>query len=123
MNMVKELKIDFDNVSTQNGLRLRLKRLVWVINFLQLKVGDIPVFPSSSGKGYHVIVKLKENIPDIVAVAIQSLAGSDYKRESFNLLRVLSKKFKNSEWNVLFKRKIRIDKYGKLHRMDKINNM
>ena len=100
--MVRYLKIDFDNVRSVEGLRRRLLRLSKVIRILRLSVGDIETKKSPSGKGYHVIIDMKRDIPDIVAVTLQSLMGSDYKRECYNLIRVANG-IKN--WNVLFKSK------------------
>ena len=86
--MANKLKIDFDNVRSIEGLRRRLLRLSRVIRILRLDVGDIETKPSPSGKGYHVIIDMKREIPDLLAITLQSLMGSDYKRECYNLIRV-----------------------------------
>jgi len=110
----KILKLDFDTKS-QKKLQQMVKRVVKVIQLTNLQIVDAPISPSNSGK-YHMRIYLKQPIPDIVAVCLQALMGSDYKRETFNLLRVLNN---IPNWNVLFIRKYRFKPSKKLFKPSK----
>lgn len=78
-------------------------------SFRLLKRFYTPLFIeiSRSKNNYHVIIELKEKIPDLEIVLLQLLLGSDFLRERLNFERCkngLSMK----EWNILFKNKTNI---------------
>lgn len=56
--------------------------------------------------GWHVVVGVAESVEPALVVAAQSILGSDYKREAFNLMRVQSlphvSPFWRERWNVLY---------------------
>ena len=57
-------------------------------------------------RGWHVVVGVQEVLEPSVIVAAQSVLGSDYKREAFNLMRVQTlahvSPFWRGRWNVLY---------------------
>ncbi len=55
--------------------------------------------------GWHVVVCFNRRFTAIETVAIQSVLGSDLKRETYNLARVMSGK-RSRRWNLLFERKL-----------------
>ena len=64
--------------------------------------------------GWHVIVEIwGERIPSAERVALQACMGSDPKRETLNLMRVINIRkygaspFWQARWNLLFRKKLR----------------
>jgi len=91
--MMSLIKLDYDG----HTLHTYDKRK-WIIKYLGLTFEWIEIHNTVHG-GFHVRIKLKENLKPLEILAIQVLLGSDYKRETYNLLRVRNK-IKN--WNALF---------------------
>lgn len=61
---------------------------------------------SSSGKGWHVITTWNRDFTPAETVCIQMALGSDMKRETFNLARLLSEDVSTrKDWNFLFSAK------------------
>lgn len=64
-------------------------------------------------RGWHVIIKLTRALLPAETVAVQTLLGSDSRRESLNLMRAMSVartnpgKFWRGRWNLLFSYKLR----------------
>lgn len=58
-----------------------------------------------TARGWHMLICWSHAFKPIEQVAIQSILGSDYQREAYNLARVLSGK-DNKRWNLLFERKL-----------------
>jgi hypothetical protein len=66
----------------------------------------------SQHDGWHVILETVAHLPDWEIVTLQALCGSDWKRETFNYIRVKSLSLKRGwerdywrkNWNVLFER-------------------
>ena len=60
-------------------------------------------------RGWHMVCQLHAALEPLAIVAIQAILGSDYRRESLNLMRCLSgPRGKNQArgWNILFRRKL-----------------
>jgi hypothetical protein len=58
--------------------------------------------------GWHLVVALSRPLPALAVVACQAIIGSDYRRESLNLMRCLSRPSAAREryWNILFDKKL-----------------
>jgi hypothetical protein len=107
------LKLDFDGKEKDYLKHIQCIKIV--LNIIGcLKLVDVKIMQTN--KGFHTYLyintpKAKNNRPKIVLtpmaiVALQTLLGSDYKRESFNFLRVLSNVgILEENWNVLFGKK------------------
>jgi hypothetical protein len=103
---VYTLKLDFDGNEKEFLENIkRIRNVFRIIGFLKLT--DVKV--KQTKKGFHTYLYIESpKIPlnSIDLVALQSLMNSDYKRESFNFLRVKSNVgLFNNEWNVLFSQK------------------
>jgi len=57
-------------------------------------------------RGWHVLIRWNRILKPMEQVAIQAVLGSDFKREMYNLARVLSGKAGNPRWNLLFESKL-----------------
>lgn len=98
--MMFTIKLDFDSRKYPNvGTALfRLRSLnfhpVWLL------------LSRSQHNGWHAIIQLRGNISDIGIISLQLLCGSDPKRETFNLARVLQLKkaslYWQKRWNILY---------------------
>lgn len=98
------LKLDIDNALNKH----EMKRIATVLEMYSEhtgnKISDIEVF--STRNGFHVYIYLQKLISNASIVALQAILGSDYRRETFNLLRI-TKNPNNQYWNVLFNKKYR----------------
>jgi hypothetical protein len=57
-------------------------------------------------RGWHVFSQWARRFTDAETVALQAILGSDPKRESYNLMRVLGRKSRrNNHWNLMFRKK------------------
>jgi len=58
--------------------------------------------------GWHLVVALRGKLPALAMVAAQAILGSDFRRESLNLMRCLSRPSAAREryWNILFDKKL-----------------
>jgi hypothetical protein len=52
-----------------------------------------------------MVVGLNRAIPALAVVACQAILGSDYRRESLNLMRCLTGPAHPRLWNILYERK------------------
>jgi hypothetical protein len=104
-----EIKLDFDR---HEGQRLDVKRISWVAKFCRLTVENVEAYKTAHG--VHVKIRLREKLHPLIVVLIQSLMGSDWKRESYNACRVLNlmkhpEKYSETAkglWNVLYYKKL-----------------
>ena len=98
-----QLLLDFDSLDLVEELWVRLP---FVIRKLDLHVESVSYEYSSSRRGFHVVVGLLEWVPANVVVILQALLASDWRRETFNMVRVLSlpdaPTFWRKRWNVLY---------------------
>lgn len=58
-------------------------------------------------RGWHMSVMFREKFNGLETVAIQAILGSDAFRETYNLVRVRSKRVRGGRWNLLFREKVR----------------
>jgi hypothetical protein len=58
--------------------------------------------------GWHMVVAIQNRLPALALVAAQAILGSDFRRESLNLMRCLSRPsaVRARYWNILFDKKI-----------------
>lgn len=97
------IKLDFD------GPEPDFERIFNSIRLQGLSTVAMRLSRSRNG-GWHVLIVINENLWDAEIVALQSICGSDWKREGFNLLRARrirelpedEKEFWKDRWNVLF---------------------
>ena len=98
-----QLLLDFDDLDLASGF---MNRLAFVVRHMKLTLESVSFEYSSSGRGIHVVVSLNEWVPPLVAVTLQAILASDYRRETFNVVRVLSlphaSVFWRRRWNTLF---------------------
>lgn len=101
----RELLCDFDFA---RGPSLRP---IWVT----LRICDLrPTFIEyrRTGRGWHVVIGLREDLQPAEQVALQSILGSDRRREGLNMMRVLcirrvgASSFWRARWNILFRGKL-----------------
>jgi len=97
------LLIDVDEVFCSSTRRKVAKRIAEVMDLLNVENYTLDFRRSTSGYT-HAVVKLylKRKLSDLEIVLLQALCGSDWKREAFNYMRVLSG---IENWNVLFVKK------------------
>jgi len=100
---VIKLDLDCNELEFKDYIN-RFKIVLHIIGFIKLE--DINVMQTK--KGFHVYLAIESKkvvlLPSDL-VCLQSLMGSDYKRECFNFLRVKSGLVLDDSWNVLFNRK------------------
>lgn len=103
------IKLDYDKNYPQK--RIGVERIGWISRFLRLTIDDVKAWKTKNG--IHVKIWVKERLSPLMIVMIQSLMGSDYARESYNLVRVMNlldkrKKYSRvakEHFNVLFYKK------------------
>lgn len=100
---LKFLKLDLDG---KNGLDIFLKRM-WIMKYLGLKTVNAKVYHTTNG--YHLVLKLDNEIDNLKAIFMQLALGSDYRREVCNLLRI---ERGCKDWNILFKAKYKVNQLG-----------
>lgn len=94
--MDKLLKLDYDSGKVPD-----IKHIKFIVDKLDLNVLGVQVHRTK--KGYHVRISIRNpELCEPEIVLIQSLMGSDQKRECLNYMRVLQCV---KHWNVLFKSK------------------
>lgn len=109
VNHTTILKLDFDG--SEKTYRRRIKKMKAVLNIIGLlKLTKVKVMQTK--KGFHTYLYVqspKFKIQSMDIVALQSLLCSDWKRESFNFIRVVSsrgnRRLLSEGWNVLFESK------------------
>lgn len=60
-------------------------------------------------RGWHVSVRLSKSLSPAEIVALQAVLGSDPRRESLNLMRVIFQRWERApqRWNLLYREKLR----------------
>lgn len=106
-----ELLLDFDDLEPLPRL---LPRLSFLSRALDFHVKSLTYCYSSGGRGIHVVILLRESLPASLVVSLQLLCGSDWRRETFNLVRVKNLRhatvFWRQRWNTLYSQKWRTGK-------------
>lgn len=97
------IKLDFDKKE------LPMVRINYVFKLLRLRLRDVKIYKTR--KGWHVKIEIKERIKSpITLTLIQALMGSDYRRETFNMIRAYNLDKKKGAikeaWNVLYYKKL-----------------
>ena len=94
------LYLDFDG-PVPKGL---IDRIVWTTKLWRWKLEAVRF--DRTRNGWHVIVGVRKRLDPPVVVAAQAILGSDYKRETFNLMRVQGlaniPPYWRERWNVLY---------------------
>ena len=96
------LYLDFDHAMGSSRLRsvFTLARLCgFGIRWIRI---------DCTAHGWHLVVALRGTLPPLAMVAAQAILGSDFRRESLNLMRCLSVPSKDRDryWNILFDKKV-----------------
>lgn len=94
------LKIDIDIDLPRKWLELYIKSRIALLKSIGYTVDKIIYKKSSSKKGYHFWIHLKEDVKDDNELnMLQFLCGDDPVRVKINMIRI---KTGHREWNVLF---------------------
>lgn len=84
-------------------------RLAWLAWQLGVEVRSFSTYMSHSG-GLHAEAVISGDWPPVTVIAMQTILGSDPKRETFNLVRALTldsaPAFWRKRWNVLYASKL-----------------
>jgi hypothetical protein len=85
-----------------------LANLESLAHTLGLKFEWVRVERSSGGNGFHIIARTVEPLSPVEQVAVQAIAGSDPRRERFNLMRARSIECiqGRNDWQFLFQEKL-----------------
>ena len=101
--MTTDLKLDFDNARFPTDF---MDRLGLLSRLHSLHVEAIAY--NRTVRGWHVRVRVRGRVGFLRCVALQSILGSDWKREAFNSRRALAwrttPKFWRERANVLYRR-------------------
>lgn len=113
--MTTTLRLDFDIGASNVEFG---ERLSFVFELLGLKyayagtpvsVSAFRTMPSTHG-GWHVEIEVVQDVSPAAVVAVQAILGSDWRRETFNLMRALvvehAPDFWRDRWNVLYSTKL-----------------
>ena len=102
---MSEIKLDFDKPEKPNFQK------IWaVLGICGIIIDAIRVSKSKHG-GTHVLIKTKPVLRDWEILTLQAIMGSDWKRETFNYIRVKAitenprgweREYWERNWNVLF---------------------
>jgi hypothetical protein len=99
----RKVLLDIDNPKLLPEL---LVKLPFVARKLELSVLTLSYCYSSSRRGFHVVIFFKELLSPMLTIILQVMLGSDWRRETFNLVRVRNLRrapaFWQSRWNVLY---------------------
>jgi hypothetical protein len=87
-------------------------RSLWVTSRI---LGLRPIFIrfDRTRRGWHIVIRLERRkgknggFTPLEKVALQAVFGSDVRRESLNLMRVLHGNGKDKRWNILYSRKLK----------------
>ena len=77
----------------------------WILKGFGIRVMQVLCYDTTNG--YHLFLNCDNELTDYEIVFIQLLLGSDWRKEAFSLLRI---KQGCKDWNVLFTKKIQINK-------------
>jgi len=95
-----QLLLDFDS-----GRCPALERMFRLFHFLDLR--PLYIRMDRTRRGWHWIIQLRSFCFPLETVALQMALGSDLKRETYNLVRVMSGNAGNGKWNLLFEEKLK----------------
>lgn len=112
--MPVEFKVDLDQKFSPCRWAKWCDRAAWV--FRECGITYLGSTVMESNAGYHVRIVAEWGMglrdwPPVAIAMVQSLLGSDFRRETFNLSRIL--RGDTANWNVLFTEKV----YGDGSRM------
>lgn len=93
---LSDLKIDLDE---EWEIINFIDRYRFVFERVHIPVKDISIVRSRGG-GWHIRIMMDCRLDPPVIIALQAMLGSDWKRETFNLMRILWTEMKH--WNTLF---------------------
>jgi hypothetical protein len=99
----RQILLDIDDPELLPEL---LVKLPFVARKLELRVLTLSYCYSCSRRGFHVVISFKELLSPMLIVILQTMLGSDWRRETFNLVRVRNLRrapvFWQSRWNTLY---------------------
>lgn len=81
------------------------RHIAWVARRLRFRLNWVSY--QRTVRGWHILVQCNRKFSPMETVALQAILGSDRKRETFNLCRILSGKISDNRWNLLFKEKLK----------------
>lgn len=88
-------------------------RPVWIV-LRSLGLRPVWIKLRRSRRGWHVVIRLRgPALNPLAIVALQAVCGSDARRETLNLMRVLNierhgaSQFWRARWNILYREKVR----------------
>jgi hypothetical protein len=89
--------------------RTLIERISWTCAVLRWRIVAVRI--DRTRHGYHVVVGIRQRLTPPVIVAAQAILWSDWRRETFNLMRVSAlhsaPKFWRDRWNVLYVRHVK----------------
>lgn len=100
-----KIMLDFDRPKTP-----RLRQVFTLLRMCGLHC--LSIRDDRTRKGWHRTILLRESLSREGIIAIQALLGSDRRRETLNLMRVLRTRdrdvseFQDRRWNILYSRKL-----------------
>lgn len=97
----RTLRLDYD-ILDLNIIKKILTKRIWVLRFLEIKLSEIKV--SKTAKGHHIYMTTDKSLDAPTIVWLQTILGSDFKREAFNWNRIVINKLP-LKWNLLFTKK------------------
>lgn len=100
---MKELKLDYDEIDEKTLFKILEKRKFVFFHFRLRPIGGIV---AKTKRGWHVYIRLKDDLDDLDVAFIQAVLGDDFKRACFNWSRVRDGM---KVWNVLFTENETID--------------
>lgn len=99
-----EALLDFDRKRSP-----RLRPVFFVLRLCSLR--SVFICDERSRRGWHRTIRLSCRMEPAALVALQSICGSDGRREALNLMRVLAlpglEKYERERWNLLYERKLK----------------
>lgn len=81
-------------------------RPVWTV-FRLLGIRPISIRLDRTRRGWHMVIRCDRCFTPVEKVALQAVLGSDARRESLNLMRVINGHGGDKRWNVLYREKLR----------------
>jgi hypothetical protein len=107
MTRTTQIKIDLDTKDFA-ALQKNGKEIHWTLDTLNLTLKDYVMHETA--KGYHIVLEIEEPLEPLAIVLVQALCGSDLRRETFHMARVLklsdAPTFWQTRWNVLYEEKL-----------------
>lgn len=91
---------------------ITMRSILAVARIVGFGIKSVHVYRSQSGKGRHYVIETDREWSDLEIVCLQSIMGSDIKRETLNLARVINSGNggRSNRWNVLYNRKINLER-------------